>query len=233
MSATNLVETISTLQEMADAAAEAKAISTDKRKVYAYGHKMIGQDIVSLPENLRDALNEFLAAEPTFNGDRAEGNRLAEMLGNAIIGVNAGLPAPKGFTVDAAQTAIDAWKANSGGSKSAGGGSSVDAPGRVMLAFTYPDGSESVNPIGKDGNYTRHAEQAAVRSNLLWEITKRAKALSGVAENERGGYKWTDEARAEWRRFYDENVKANAEGSTVIYLPVNGGEMSVEITYKV
>lgn len=230
---TNLVETISTLKEMADAAAEAKAISTDKRKVYAYGHKMIGQDIVSLPENLRDALNEFLAAEPTFNGDRAEGNRLAEMLGNAIIGVNAGLPAPKGFTVEAAQSAIDAWKANAGSGKGTGGGTTVDAPGRVFMRFIYPDGSESVKPVGKDGNYTLTAEQQAIRSNLLWEITKRAKALSGIAENERGGYKWTDDARSVWRAFYDEYVKANTEGTVTIALPVTGGDMVAEITYKV
>lgn len=230
---TNLVEAISTLEAMAVAAAEAKAISTEARKVYAYGHKMVGQTTVSLPETLRDALNEFLASEATFGVDRAKGNALAEQLAKAIIGVDAGLPAPKGFAVEAVQSAINAWKANAGSVRSGSGGSSVDAPGRVTLDFVYPDGAESVSPVGKDGSYTTHAEQAAVRSNLLWEILKRAKALSGISEDEKRGYTWPDTERAAWRTFYNECVKANTEGSVHLTMPVGDGNvMLVTITYK-
>lgn len=234
--AVSLVDTLAQLEAMTVTLAQASEASKDERKVMALASKLKGSDVVPLPDSLVAELESFIASHDNVaNVDKSEGKAMAKRISTYVAYCESEPEIAPSFDIAHAKSVVDAWAKVGGSMRGSGTGAKVDGPGRVVLEFAYPGGVENVSPVGKKGTYSTRAEQQLIRSSILWEITKRAKALSDMGESEKGAYKWSEKARADWREFYG-HAKDGTETQATFTLPVGvdgKGKLVVTATYKV
>lgn len=231
-----LVTAVVELDRITAEIAEAResAGNTPERRMVKALHKV--QNLVPEVESadlstLTDAIGAAMANLPTGSDvDRNAGSDVANKVRAALDAIGAGIIDSPTETFEADATAA-LGRYNAVAKRTRGKGDSTpDAPGRARLTFSYPDGSESVEQVGGNLAFGTHVEQAVRNSSLRWEITRRAKAFSGIEESARGAYRWPEAAAADWKAWWAK-VKGGNAATVTLTLDTAAGPLTVDVEY--